>query len=351
MSLKAGRITTVVLCLACLLQSACASATQAGFRIESLSAPKQDHPILIDWWYPTQGQNAEAINYGLGRGVAVEAGEIVPGRHPLVVLSHGALGAPRNYSWVAEALARAGFVVAGIAHYGESYLYGEHTIDPEAVLRSWQRPQEISTALSLILEQSSLAKSIDAKRIGLLGHSSGGATALYLAGAGFSETRMGAYCRSKLSLNDRGCDYASDGATQSISLPPSSSLRSHPDRRFRAFVALDPAIGPGFSDYADVLPATPLLIIGSVDNDFLPYSHHAEAIAAELPQAQTLWLTNGEGHFVYLNDCDVDLNANGVPLCEDRDGVSRSAVHAKLNRTIIPFFHKALGGGELPKHP
>jgi hypothetical protein len=48
----------------------------------------------------------------------------------------------------------------------------------------------------------------------------------------------------------------------------------------------------------------------------------------------------GEGHFVYLDRCDLPIEVMGVRLCSDRTGVDRDAVHARLVSAIISFLDK-----------
>lgn len=331
---------TILLSLLALC-SASASAMEAGFQLESFTDAQRSRPILIDWWYPVAGAAASPFNYGLGSGRVVEAGAIAEGAFPLILMSHGALGAARNYSWIAEALARSGYIVAGVSHFGESYVYGADTVDPVAVLRHWERPADFSAALDHILSSSNLRQSINPKRIGFLGHSSGGATALQLAGALLDTRRMSAYCASELSDGDRGCEYAkAAGAGDLAEAPPPD--RSYRDPRMRAIAALDPALGPAFNDFASIPASVDLLLIASVDNDFLPFAHYAARISQHLPQARTHWLDGGEGHFVYLNQCALDVEANGVALCRDREGVDRGTVQQELKRQILAFFGETL---------
>jgi len=316
---------------------------EAGFRTEKFEDTTRKRPVLIDWWYPVTGQSAKKFDYGLGKGMVVESGNIDEGVFPLVVLSHGAMGAARNYSWIAEALAREGYIVAGVSHFGESYIYGPETVDPSAVLRSWERPLDVSAALSYIENESIFSASIDLRRIGFIGHSSGGATAMHLAGVLFDGNRIAEYCASAESEGDRGCDYALSPGSVPSRAKSEPSGKIYTDSRIRAFVALDPALGPGFYDYSMVDPDLKTLVVGSVENDFLPFRHHAERIATGLPNAQSHWLSNGEGHFIYLNECESGLEANGVPLCIDREGISRRVVHGKLKILIHDFFNRSLG--------
>jgi predicted dienelactone hydrolase len=174
--------------------------------------------LLIDLWYPARpGAGESSHSYGFGRGTVAENVDPATGTHPLVVLSHGAMGASRNYSCIAEYLARQGFIVAGVSHFGESFVYGPETIDPAAAAAPWLRPR--IAALSLIFSgRSSSGRHIDPARIGAIGHSSGGATVIALGGAVFDPGAMREYCQSPVSRVDRGCGY---GRTITAPLPRS----------------------------------------------------------------------------------------------------------------------------------
>ncbi len=290
---------------------------------------------MVDVWYPVSDGTSEPYNYGLGRGHVVEAGAIAAGRFPLIMLSHGALGAARNYSWIAEPLARAGYVVAGVSHFGESYVYGAHTVEPGAVLRFWERPLDVSAAVSYMIDASPLSAAIDRDRIGFVGHSSGGATGLLLAGGTFDAEKMAAYCETPEARADRGCDYAETTVDDEVKAPEDQNYR---DDRVQALAILDPALGPGFRDFGGLPSDTGLLVVGSTDNDFLPFESHAGRIANLLPDVEWHWLAGGEGHFVYLNICGLEIEANGVPLCVDRDGVSRLQSHRDLITLVRSYF-------------
>lgn len=306
----------------------------AGFVLEEVDAEDSQRPILLDWWYPVEAEHGEAYNYGLGRGEVIEDGPLAPGVYPLVLLSHGAFGAARNYSWLAEHLAKQGLLVAGVSHYGESYVYGADTVDQSAVLRFWERPQDVSRALTFILAHSRFSASVDGARVSFVGHSSGGATALLLAGAQFDGEKLARYCNSNVAKEDHGCDYARNLSKPVQAVSPAAD---YGDTRIRRFVALDPALGPGFKGLSRMSPEIDFLVVGSVNNDFLPFKFHAEAVSKQLMNTRTLWLDEGEGHFVYLNECGLDMLAQNVPLCRDRAGVSRASVHERLKEAVARF--------------
>jgi len=308
----------------------------------------RQRPILVDAWYPAgPSAHEEEHDYGLGRGRVAEGASPAEGRHPVVVLSHGAFGAASNYSWIAEYLAGAGWCVAGVSHFGESFMHGVDTIDPACAAQPWLRPPDCTIALDRLLVDPQLGPVIDDGRVAALGHSSGGATAIALGGAVYDPDAMQDYCDADRRRADRGCDYAR--AAPPLRAAPDAARRSYRDRRVRAVVALDPALGPGFRAEALAAVEVPVLIVAATDNDFLPYAAHGAHYAASIPGASLHRLDGGEGHFAFLDVCDSDREANGVALCRDRPGVDRRAVHAAVARLVATFLERRVG--ERPTAP
>jgi predicted dienelactone hydrolase len=316
---------------------------KAGYRRFKWHDGDRNRPVWTDVWFPTTDPSDECeMPYGLGHGRAIRSANVADtgAPFPLVVMSHGASGSAPNYAWIAEYLARHGVIVLGVSHYGESWLYGPETVDPSAVVRLWLRPADCTFAITQLLANADFETRIDRARIGALGHSSGGTTAIALGGATLDPTALSAYYRSDAGRLDRGREYARQD--QSPSSAPAEATDSYRDSRIVAIVALDPAAGPGFSVASLAQVRTPVLVVGSENNDFLPFEHHAAHYAALLPNASLVTLRDGEGHFVYLNACSADIVVNGVPLCVDREGVDREAVHAKLAPRILAFLAAAM---------
>jgi predicted dienelactone hydrolase len=308
----------------------------AGFMTLRTVDKNRSRPLFIDLWYPAAADAEEKqVDYGPGSGRAAPDALPVEEAQPVIVLSHAAFGSARGYSWIAEGLARRGFVVAGVSHFGESPVFGLETVDPSATLQPWQRPLDCSAALDFILAEPRLEKIADPGRIAALGHSTGGATVIALAGAVFDSEAMRDYCASAAARSDKGCLYAAAGR------PPGAedaARRSYRDERIRAAVVMDPALGPGHDARSLSGIRIPIHVIGAVENDFLPFEHHAGRYARLIPGASLTPLAHGEGHFVFLDECSGDRELQGVPLCRDREGVQRASVHARLIETITRFF-------------
>jgi predicted dienelactone hydrolase len=319
----------------------------AGYETLRIVDDDRARPIHLDVWYPTTRQQEQEHNYGLSIGRIASGATVTGMKLPVVLLSHGAMGAASNYSWIAEHLARRGYAVLGVSHFGESPVFGPQSVDPAAVSRLGERAGDLAFALEFFLERSSYASRLDSSRLGAIGHSSGGASVLMLTGAEFSATDLASYCRSRAAASDKGCRYPSqDGGKASGQAAPEPSKR-----RMKALVALDPAVGPGFTDRALQAIMVPSLVIGSVENDFLTYPFHAGRISRLIPRAETVRLENGEGHFVYLDECAAPVDVMGVPLCSDRKGVDRKAVHERLAMLIEQFLARHLAAGAGSSRP
>ena len=121
-----------------------------------------------------------------------------------------------------------------------------------------------------------------------------------------------------------------------MSAPPTA------DSRVRAVVLLDPAVGPGFDSPGLASVKAPALVVGSVSNDFMPFALNGQRYAQFLPNAEAIRLDSDEGHFVYLDECSLPVEAMGVRICSDRPGVKRGDVHQRLGGLVVDFFTRQL---------
>ena len=112
-----------------------------------------------------------------------------------------------------------------------------------------------------MLAEPEIATHVDTNRIGLLGHSSGGSTVVMLAGGKFSFADVAVYCRTEGAKGDKTCSYPVPATLDPKQAPEALS------KAVRAVVALDPAVGPGFSRESLAAIAAPVLVIGSEQND------------------------------------------------------------------------------------
>ena len=337
MRLRFGLALLATMAAACTTLEPAPATYAAGYQTLRIK-DANERPVALDIWFPAQAATETEHNYGISKGSVASPARVASNRFPLVLLSHGAMGAAVNYSWIAEVLARHGYVVVGVSHFGESPAFGQASVSPMNVSHFGDRTRDFNVALDYILAQPELANHVDQTRIGLLGHSSGGSTVMMLAGGKFSLGDIAAYCRTDAAKGDKSCAYPTAGASDPRQAPVTLS------RPVRAVAALDPALGMGFSTESLSAVSAKVLVIGSEQNDFLHFDTHAGRFMKLLPKAETMTLNTGEGHFVFVDSCNVPVMALGVPLCTDRPGVNRDDAHRKLGAEITAFFDKTLRG-------
>ena len=293
----------------------------------------RQRPVKITIWYPAQAE-CDKATICLSEHTRLDQA---------AVISHGAMGSAMDYNWLGYAMASQGIVTVGINHFGESWIYGKKHIDPSAVLRFEQRPADVSFVLTQLALNYTAANNktalfsatIDWNNITAIGHSSGGATAIALAGSQLAISKAKAYCASEVSSSDKSCAYMQQ---QSPDINANAEIGfSFRDARIKRVIALDPALGHATTEKSLDHINIPVLVIGSRQNDFLNFDHHAGFYGEHIPQAKSLVLDKGEGHFIYLDSCDRPYKAMGVPLCTDRQGVNRELVQKNLYPHIFRF--------------
>src|SRR5437879_2435594 len=134
---------------------------KTGFRQYQWRDSARERPVWVDVWYPSAaGATKQPINYGFCEGSAALHAALASAATPLplVVMSHGAYGAAQDYGWIAEYLARRGFIVVGVSHFGESWIYGPGAVEAAAVtlmdapagLLIRYRTESLSTTISVV---------------------------------------------------------------------------------------------------------------------------------------------------------------------------------------------------------
>lgn len=293
-----------------------------------------NRPVKIKFWYQGGTEPCEATICLLPKQSS----------HRVAIVSHGAFGSPREMNWLGYALASQGWVVAGVAHFGESWVYGAENIDPSSAMRFWQRPQDISFAIDSFSKEGLFNTSLKTDKVIMLGHSSGGFTSLAMVGANLEAGKSQAYCASVKAKHDKGCDYVKQSKRTPMSKEMLTKIgllqEQMRDKRVVAIVTLDAALGHAVSEQSLKSIKVPALVIGSLENDFLPFSTHSKYYANHIKGANLVGIEQGAGHFVYIDKCDSDREVKGVSLCKDREGVNRHAIQKQILAHVFGFIYR-----------
>lgn len=219
-------------------------------------------------WYPSR-EAAREHNYRFQRGIVALDATVSPGKHPLILFSHGYLGSADQVVFLTEALARAGYIVAAVNHTDsltqrrvtpplESPKFG----DP----RSWtdrkfaDRGIDMRSLLDRVLAEnddpaSFLHDHIDARAVGIMGHSLGGYTALGLSGGwpSWRDERL----RAALLLSPYSQPFLGRLAPSAVAIPTMIQGGT-----------LDTAITPLLPPIFDALPAPKFLLVLKMQTHF-----------------------------------------------------------------------------------
>ncbi len=132
-------------------------------------------------WYPAEsGAETVFAENPVFRGGLVRKGAVPrPGKHPVVMLSHGMGGSYLSLNWLASGLAARGAVVVGVNHPNGWF----QDRDPVRMFDHWTRAQDVQAALDHVLADPALSTIADPTRIYAAGFSFGGWTVLSLAGS------------------------------------------------------------------------------------------------------------------------------------------------------------------------
>jgi len=302
-------------------------------------------------WYPTRAVPAPLFLTGslsacrlpamLCRLIAFEmhvANHAPPadGKFGFIVISHGAGGLSLNHRDLAMALASHGYVVAAPTHPRGS----DNDISGVGV---WVgRPKQVSRVIDAVLEDAELGSRIQRERIGVVGHSNGGYTALAIAGAKPSPAAIVAHCRQHPD-DSKFCSYGGAAAREAIRKV--GDIPDVCDPRVRAIVVMAPNAAP-FTDEALARVAVPVRVYGAERDDLTLVRYHAGRLAKALPPQTEYVLITGAGHFSFIARFPRALRLVAGEAARDPEGFDRDAMHEVMNPQIVGFFDRKLPSGQ-----
>ncbi len=310
-------------------------------------------PVAL--WYPTRAAPAPLFLTGslsvcclpamLCRLVTFEmqvANNAPPadGMFGLIVISHGAGGFSLNHRDLAMALASHGYVVAAPTHpRGKGN-------DISGVGVWIGRPKQVSRVIDAVLEDTVLGPHVQRERIGVVGHSNGGFTALAVAGARPSPRAIIGHCQQHPD-DAKFCSYggsAAREATQKVGAIPDAR-----DPRVRAIVLMAPNVAP-FTGEALAQVAVPVRVYGAERDDLTLVRYHAEPLVKALPPQTEYVLVKGAGHFSFMTSFPRVLKIVAGEAARDPEGFDRDAMHEVMNPEVVSFFDRKLRAGESTPH-
>ncbi|MCA0278967.1 MAG: alpha/beta fold hydrolase [Proteobacteria bacterium] len=320
--------------------SAC-FASDAGVREVTVPQPGRDLAVTV--WYPAGpgGKPATIGDNKVFKGAAVSLdAPVVPGRHPLVLLSHGSGSSVKAMGWLATELAKAGFIVAGPNHPGTTSGFST----PAETPKLWQRTGDLSDVIDALAEDPAWSSVIDPDRIGVVGFSLGGATAMELSGARANLEAYASYCdgykKWDCAWYTSGIGYINDEKVkvEKVDLRSIDRARfeqSNLDRRIKTAVLADPGLAQAYDAESLKQIAIPMHFINLGEGESIPLAVISDKLAKLTPKG-TYATVPGATHFSFLPECKEGaaelLKSVGEfdPICSDEATRPRGELHAEM---------------------
>jgi predicted dienelactone hydrolase len=262
------------------------------------------YPILIN--YPTQ-EKSKPTKFGpYTFDVSVNA-SLKKGKFPLIVISHGNGGSHLIYHTISSYLAKKGFIVVSLEHYGNNRNNNELA---KSDLNLKYRPQHISLAIDHLISDKAFSSHIDKDKISIIGHSFGGYSALAIAG-GKPSTNSG------------------------------EKLNIEKDSRINSIVLMAPAAGYFASDSALKEVNTPILLLTAEHDKFTQKKWCEDVIFNGISDKSLI--THKEiknaGHFSFISPFPSHMkNQNFLPSIDPK-GFNREEFHKQLPVEIYNYLN------------
>lgn len=322
-----------------MLAASPALATEAGFR--RFDAPAQSgtqEAIHVVLFYPTQ-DSARPVPMGPFTPTVAVNGTPDASFKGLLLLSHGAGGSELGHSHLARALARNGYLVAALRHPGDNWQDQSLLRAPNGAYFN-ERPRQASQVIAAILRDPEWAGRIGSDafgpRIGALGHSAGGYTALALAGGIPDLARIASHCTAS------GDDpvFCSMGRRAGNAGNGPIAFEGLRDARVRAVAALAPvAVMFGAESLAAI--NIPAIVYAGEKDTFLVPRYHAEWLRQNMARAEYRAIPNA-GHYAFIDTPSMPIPSPDGDLRADPDGFDRAVFQEELAVELNRFFDRVL---------
>ncbi len=333
-----------LLAMSLLMPIAAAADEAPGLISEDVMAPHHGRAMQMAVWYPGEGgtETLFAENPVFKGGLVRKGAAPLPGKHPVVLLSHGMGGSLMSLNWLATGLVEKGAIVIAVNHPNGAF--NDKNLDK--MFNHWTRVQDLEAALDHVLTDKIFAGLIDPSRIYAAGFSFGGWTALSIAGVKGKPEGSAAYCKAAGARSHNCTDLTTYGFDLA-KMDRKMWTASYKDNRIRAVAAIDPGLTWELTrDDVRGVDHDKILLIGLGNGNDRLYATDTSAGGSNfdslMPNAKVELLAPAN-HFTAMPICKpageaILAEEKDDPVCTDPAGGDRQSIHAKIIALIARHF-------------
>lgn len=338
-SLAALAVTLTLLLPA---QAAAEDIYTPGFQTLGLWEADQNLRMDVAVWYPAR-RAPRTLRYGEWEFQGARRATPVPGRYPLILLSHDSGGSRFSLHLLATALARSGFVVAAPTHRMDNM---NLIADPFSLPQLRDRLKELRALPDVLARTAPFADIINPDRIGVIGIGPGGTAALLLAGGQLDSAGWEHYC-FRAGPRDVYCSAWVAPRMEAMARAISRD-ETWRDPRIGAVAVVAPAYGMLFSPRSLQHVQTPVLLLRADLDRINRAPNHADAIFKALPRAPEYAILQHTDNASLMSPCTPEL-ADLVPdMCTPLPEADQEDAQNQLAGHTIRFMTAHLGAALPP---
>jgi predicted dienelactone hydrolase len=315
-----------------------------GVTTLAISSPERARELTLTLWYPALPGGTPALigdNAVFEGAAAQQDAPVAAGAFPTVLVSHGGLRAAPNLSgWIARRLAERGFLVVAV----QGPKLGPKDAR-KAVAEIWERPADLSAALTALAGSADWSKRVDQQRVAALGFFLGGTAALSLAGGRLDAESFKLACKDEPRSVD--CGWFEASGVDLGSIDAEVLARSNHDPRIATAISVDPEYSSSFARESLAAIAVPVAVINLGRPGSIPPAFDAAKLGpasprityAPLPGAtrfSAFSLCKPKGAAILAEDGGDDA------ICSGETAKERADVHDELAALIAVYLRDKL---------
>lgn len=275
-----------------------------------------DYTFELAVWYPSQCPELPIRYNNYYEGYVAKDGDIAQNIFPVIAFAGGYSQSQYEQAYLAENLARAGFIVVS---FSRSEFEKQNGTQGLGYKRCWYRGYEMKLTIQYALKQ--WEKYIDEKAgIGLLGFSAGGFTSLLLAGAKPQFSRNPLF-----KIGEQNAD--------------NYDFADLIDERVKSIVLMAPIFSEFFDRSALKEVTHPVLLMTAGKDEMI--QDKAEKYVEYLPKIVEHWCLENAGHYVFNGTMNSLAQKLFSKSSLDND-VEHALCHSIIVEKTVNFFKQNL---------